>query len=113
MKFPLFSPPLKCHRLSWLEGGFLAALEKDAKERAQQRRRNEQLANGDCWETSEMSGTEGVALAQAQGFLGAAAPWVPAGSPAAAAALGWREGIWAGQRGTLSFPSGGGMAAVK
>ncbi|NXM93768.1 TTC12 protein, partial [Sylvia borin] len=30
--------------------GFLAALEKDAKERAQRRRRNEQLANGDCRE---------------------------------------------------------------
>uniref|UniRef100_A0A8C3UEF8 Uncharacterized protein n=1 Tax=Catharus ustulatus TaxID=91951 RepID=A0A8C3UEF8_CATUS len=37
----LFFPSLEC----LAEGGFLAALEKDAKERAQRRRRNEQLAN--------------------------------------------------------------------
>ncbi|OXB59020.1 hypothetical protein ASZ78_007648 [Callipepla squamata] len=37
----------KCHQLSsWIQEGFLAALEKDAKERAKQRRKNERLANG-------------------------------------------------------------------
>uniref|UniRef100_A0A8C5IG20 Uncharacterized protein n=1 Tax=Junco hyemalis TaxID=40217 RepID=A0A8C5IG20_JUNHY len=40
-----FFPPLKCHQPCCLEDGFLAALEKDAKERAQRRRRNEKLAN--------------------------------------------------------------------
>ncbi|XP_059722988.1 tetratricopeptide repeat protein 12 [Haemorhous mexicanus] len=39
MKFAVFP------QLCWLADGFLAALEKDAKERAQRRRRNEQLAN--------------------------------------------------------------------
>ncbi|KAM9657731.1 tetratricopeptide repeat protein 12 isoform 4-T4 [Morphnus guianensis] len=36
---------LKYHQLSWLKDGFLAILEKDAKERAKQRKRNEHLAN--------------------------------------------------------------------
>lgn len=48
------------------EGGFLAALEKDAKERAQRRRRNEQLANGAGWEhfrlKNDLAGTGGTQL---------------------------------------------------